>query len=91
MAMGVIMYNYYYYYNGINYKRVDKKEARRLFEKGVSIHLLASKMKPFTNWTGVGVVIDNDNDSDFQKVVNQFQYYNCSSETGKAIHYYVAD
>ena len=85
------MYVYYYYYKGINYKKVSKKEARKLFEKGVSIHLFASKMKPFTNWTGVGVVIDNDSDKEFEKILVEFKYYNCSKETGNEIHYYIAD
>ena len=85
------MYVYYYYYKGINYKKVSKKEAEKLFNKGVSIHLFSSKIRPFTNWTGDGVVVDNDNDKKFEKIINEFEYYNCSNETGTAIHYYVAD
>lgn len=81
----------YYDYNGIIYKKVSKRTAEKLFDLGVSIHLFPSKLRPFSEWTLEGFVIDNDNDLEFEKILNQFSYYNGNTETGKGICYYVAD
>ena len=81
------------------YRRIDKRVARRLYENGRTIRLVACKMHP-ANLYGVGIAeitldldkietYGRDRWDDFDSVVNAFENYNCSYETGYYTAYYI--
>ena len=74
-----------------NVQQVSKKTAEKLFDKGMTIYLHPSNMRfdsliwqmPYgvkkpENWCG-----------NFEALCNDFRYYNCDSERGRYIHYFV--
>ena len=70
-----------------NYKcweRISKRQARNLYNTGVSIMVAPCKVHPF----GIigGMEINNGFGCDFDKWVNSFEHYNCNYECG----YYAA-
>lgn len=73
--------------NNNNYKcweRISKKQARNLYNKGVSLVVAPCRVHPF------GIMgrleVKNSLGYDFDKWVNEFEYYNCNYECG----YYAA-
>ena len=71
-------------------RRINKKEARRRFNNGEEITLVACKMRVDSPW-GPGYRIDNKQEKDFDSIVNAFEYYNCTRETGYYASYYVEE
>lgn len=69
-------------------RRINKKEARRRFNQGEEITLVACKMLVDSPW-GLGCRVDNSDSRDFDRIVNNFEYYNCTSQTGYYASYYV--
>lgn len=75
--------------NGVDYKRVNKTNARRAYNEGRAVILCPSNLRPFTMW-GCEVETDNRNGYEFDKVVNIFSYYNCiNNETGRGVNYFL--
>ncbi len=81
--------------------KLTKKDALKRFLKGEGVVLCASKMYPNGMWN-TGITISTDNyDSEniaytseldyFNKLINDYSYYNCSKETGLRVSYYLAD
>ena len=68
--------------------RVNKTKARRLYNEGISIYLVACKMSPYSLWFSP-VELNQAREPDFNKAVNAFIYYNCMYETGYYPHYYI--
>lgn len=81
-----------YIENGIRYVRVDKRKARIKFDKGVTIFLIQDGMRLGNAWQSL-CPISNDRDSaigrTFDNHVNDFMYYNCDSERGRGVKYFV--
>ena len=70
-----------------NYIRIDKRIAKRLFELGCGVVLVPSKCRP--SWL-VSYEINNECDYfTFESQVNNFMFYNCITELGKRVHYYI--
>ena len=67
--------------------RIRKNEARKLFNCGDSVYLVACKMNPESPWVGY-VEVKKDSDKLFDDVVNEFEYYNCNYTTGRYAHFY---
>ena len=69
-------------YNGKNYKQVDKRTARKLFEAGHTLLLTPAKMK----YKELFFELNKDNfdcfSSDFYKSVDHYESLNCSYENG---------
>lgn len=68
--------------------RVNKTKARRLYNNGISIYLIPCKISPNSIWFGT-VELSQAIESDFDKAVNAFKYYNCKYVTGYYPHYYI--
>ena len=94
------MYNRTFTDNKTNkeYIRIDKRKARNMYKKGISIILCADNLQPFTVWNNeIEININNniyefeqENDNSFDKYVNQFTFYNCiNSETGYHTAFYM--
>lgn len=74
-----------------DYKRVDKRVARRLFNEGEAIFLVPCNCDVHSLFTyeigkdywGI------DEDPDFDKVVNAFEWYNCNSELGRYTMFFI--
>lgn len=81
--------------NNKTWKRIDKRQARNLYNKGVTLVLCPDNLRPFTMWH-CEIEISNktslDNDCkpyDFDKIVNGFEIYNCiDRETGYHTAFY---
>ena len=68
-------------------KRISMTTARRLFNKGIEIYMLPSKVAV----GGIWILPANLHmgDSSFDAQVSEYRYYNCSAETGNRIHFYI--
>ena len=75
-------------------RKITKAEAKKRYNKGEKIYLNPSKMRVNSFWWSAPSFtkrdeIERGNDGDFEKLVNAFWYYNCNSEMGKVVHYYI--
>lgn len=78
------------------YIRVSKIRAKKEFENGNNIIIVACNLNPFGFWNlGIETSINNwgfqgipDNER-FEKLVNEYTWYNCNYETGYYPAYYV--
>lgn len=67
--------------------KVNKTRARNLYNKGVTIALIPCKVRTLT---GIVQPVHITNQGiDFDKLINEYEYYNCSPELGKYTHFYV--
>ena len=68
--------------------KVNKTRARNLYNKGVMITLIPCKVRTLT-----GIVqpahIRKQPGTDFDTILNEYEYYNCNNELGKYAHFYV--
>ncbi len=72
------------------YERITKVAARKLFNSGEKIYICACNLRPGSPWFPE-IQVDNSICRDFEKVVNDFTFYNCiNNETGKYPSYYRA-
>lgn len=65
--------------------KIRKNVARKLFNEGTEIYLCPCNMRVDTAIK----VKKTDSRNDFDKLVNEFAYYNCNSERGRYTSYYV--
>lgn len=76
----------------MDFKKISKARARRLFLSFKPFIMTASKISPQSELT---VTIDEHVSRDyttedgFEQLVNEFRYYNCNSETGRGVAFYV--
>lgn len=68
-------------------KRISMTTARRLFNKGIEIYMLPSKVTVGNIWILPANL--HKGGSSFDAQVNIYRYYNCSAETGNRIHFYI--
>nr|DAG02237.1 MAG TPA: hypothetical protein [Siphoviridae sp. ctmqu18]DAI46367.1 MAG TPA: hypothetical protein [Caudoviricetes sp.] len=81
------MYNLEFIKDGKEYKKVDKRVARKLFDAGGVVYLAPCKANPCSDW--VGLIDIRKESAAFDTVINKFEYYNCNTELGKRAAYYV--
>ena len=73
----------------LNYTRINKREARKLYNLGRSITILPCKANPNSPWFS-NSMISKESDRDFDALVNEFTFYNCNtSELGHRPAFYV--
>lgn len=74
-------------------KKISRARARKLFMSFRPFIMCASKVAPESI---LAVTIDEHTNRDyntedgFERLVNEFRYYNCNSETGRGVVFYVA-
>lgn len=71
------------------YKRITKHAARKRFNNCESCYMLPCKMNPGNIWMKPVPVPVYDGHNSFDKIVNAFEYYNCSNATGNYTAFYV--
>lgn len=90
--------NQYIFKNSKNeyFKRISKITAKKEFESGNDIVIVACNLQPFGFW-GLGIETSINNwgfegipeNERFEKLVNGYTWYNCNHETGYYPAYYV--
>lgn len=72
-----------------NLIRISKKEAKKLYESGQNVIIVACKMNPENHFLPSPIMnkILCHNES-FEVWVNSFTYYNCNNETGRYPAFY---
>ena len=86
----------------MNYKRINKPTARRMFNKGYSVQLLPCKVsenvfKVSKEYyigvlpTEISLSTSSQEANHFDRTVNEYEYYNCNAELGYYAHYYVSE
>lgn len=68
-----------YKYEFNNLIRVNKKAARRLYNEGCDVLFIPCKVDPYNMW-GIGSWVHHE--YDFDRICNNFIYYNCDKELG---------
>lgn len=79
-----------YIRNGKKFVRVNKTKARIKYNEGKTIYLIQDKML-FDNVWQSPCPVDNKGEQKFDTIVNEFRYYNCDSERGYGVKYFITD
>lgn len=83
-----------YIKEGIRYVRINKRKARLKFAEGKTIYLIQDNMRLGNAWQDL-CPISNDRDSaignTFENHVTDFMYYNCDSERGRGVKYFIKE
>ena len=78
-----------FYGDRITIAQVQKRTAKKLFESGETIYMQSCNMRPFGVWSTCYDINKERADGDtFESIVNSFEYYNCSGETGMYATFY---
>jgi len=75
----------------MNVTKVNKTQARKMYEQGKSLYLLPSKVGFCLNAPFMApyeISKQSCNNEDFDKIVNTYAYYNCNQELGRTVSYY---
>ena len=76
-------------------QQINKKAAKKYFEAGKAIFLQSSNMRFDNFWQSPCEVtkerIVSYYDSSFEAFCNEFKYYNCDSERGSYIHFFIRE
>lgn len=73
-----------------NYNRINKPEARKLYNLGRPITVLPCKADPNSPWFSNSTISKELTDKDFDTLVNEFVFYNCNTaELGRYPAFYV--
>lgn len=72
----------------LNYTRINKPEARKLYNLGRPITILPCNANPNSPWFSNSTV-SKESGRDFNTLVNEFIFYNCNtSELGRRPAFY---
>jgi hypothetical protein len=76
-------------------KKLTLRKARILFKKGKTVYLKPSKLSvqvmelsPWFSWFPAKKSDYYQENPSFDKLINEFYYYNCNKEVGLRVHYY---
>ena len=70
--------------------KIRKNQARKLFNEGHELIIIPCNCSPNGVWvSGFRICKANLENSDFDRLINEFEYYNCNSELGRYTHYYI--
>lgn len=87
------MRNYTFTENGFTFKRINKAQAKRAYNNGLTVRFCPVNLRPgppFRFDMDMNKVQQNCAEVDFEQLVNAFEFYNCgSNETGKYTAFYV--
>lgn len=86
--------------NGFTFARVDKKQARKAYNNGLTVLFCPCNLRPGFPWfPEIAVNIKQDTDigltehakeKSFERRINAFEFYNCTdTETGKYTAFYI--
>ena len=82
----------------VSYKRVMKPLARKMFNCGISIKLLPCKVSDSalvdSTWVEpmeISLLTSPHDINNFDRLVNEYEYYNCNAELGYYSKYFVSE
>ena len=71
-------------------ERLNKSQARKAFNQGIELTMIPHKANPCSPWfSGANYKNNNSFVEDFDKLVNSITNYNCNSELGYYLAYYI--
>lgn len=68
--------------------KVDKRTAKKEYDKGNKVYLLPSKALPGSVWI-TPTSVNKQCGKSFDTIINEYSYYNCNKETGLRVTYYI--
>ena len=71
-------------------KKINKSQARKLFNQGVAIQMIPKKCNPDSAWFENAYIFTSHDEENFDTLVNQIERYNCNYELGYYLAYYIA-
>lgn len=73
-------------------KQVQRRTAKRIFLEGEKILYLIPCKCTATQWTPYFDVLPEKGrtDDDFEKLVNEYEYYSCNKEVGSHAAFYIS-
>ena len=74
--------------DGKTFERITKKKAFSAYNSGDPVFLCPVKMRPFTPWN-LEICVEKRSGRSFDSTVNEFEYYNCTRETGLYTAFYI--
>ena len=70
--------------------KIRKNTARKLFNDGQELIIIPCKCAPGGAWlTGFRICKNDLENADFDRLINEFEYYNCNAEMGKYTAFYI--
>lgn len=72
-------------------RKINKAQARKLFNKDKAVMMIPHKANPESNWFRGTTFVKNKHNGDFDELVNQIERYNCNYQLGYYLAYYVVD
>ena len=79
-------------YNFKSVKRISKKEARKRYDAGENVLFIPCLLNPENNFYCLGIWENKDlcgQYESFDKLVNEYEFYNCRRDTGLYTAFYV--
>lgn len=76
----------------VTLKRIDRKRARNAYNNGLDVLFIPVNCNPINHYWNLGIWENKSLDgqyTNFEKLCNAFEYYNCNNETGKYIAFYI--
>ena len=78
-----LMFTGDFYGETITILQIQKRTAKKMFESGQTIYLQSCNMRPFGVWSACyDITKERADGATFESIVNSFEYYNCTGETG---------
>ena len=75
-------------YEIAGYRRISKIEARKWYNAGETICVCPNNLRPDSPWFS-GILVNSQQNGDFDKMCNAVSYYNCNSEAGRYLSFYL--
>ena len=88
------MRKYNFDHNGFNFIRINKKRARAAYNNGLTVIFCPCNLRPF-GFYNLGLPMEqnkinqNCDGVTFDKLVNEYEFYNCHPDTGKYTAFYI--
>ena len=70
-------------------EKINKTQARKMFNQGINLQMIPNKCNPNSAWFEGAYIFDNSDEDTFDTLVNKITRYNCNSELGYYLAYYV--
>lgn len=71
-----------------NFRRINRRRAKNLYNADVPVYLCACNMNPESPWQPAIDVLRPNVEAPFEGVVNAFERYNCNAEAGRQAFFY---
>lgn len=71
-------------------KRISKRAARRVYDNGGELTIIARKLSPENTFYNSGITTNKTRcDVTFDQLVNAYEFYNCNYECGYYAAFYI--